>query len=70
VFAGNILRQPAYDKAEFRVVGDLTNTDRIMRRSFWIGVFPGLSNAMLDFAADSVIEFVTDPQNFTSTSAA
>ena len=66
MFAGNILRQPAYQSVDFRVVGDLENTDRIMRRSFWIGVFPGLTQPMLDFAADSIIEFVTDPRNFNS----
>lgn len=66
MFAGNILRQPAYQDVEFRVVGSLENTDRIMRRSFWVGVFPGLTRPMLDFAADSIIEFITDPQNFTS----
>jgi CDP-6-deoxy-D-xylo-4-hexulose-3-dehydrase len=69
MFAGNILRQPAYQHVEFRVVGSLENTDRIMRRSFWIGVFPGLTYPMLDFAADSIIEFVTDPRNFTSAGA-
>lgn len=66
MFAGNILRQPAYQGVDFRVVGNLKNTDRIMRRSFWIGVFPGLTPAMLDYAADSIIEYVTDPSNFTS----
>lgn len=58
MFAGNVLRQPAYRNIDFRVVGDLTNTDIVMRRSFWIGVFPGLTNDMLDFAADSIAEFV------------
>jgi CDP-6-deoxy-D-xylo-4-hexulose-3-dehydrase len=58
MFAGNILKQPAYRDVDFRVVGDLTNTDIVMRRSFWVGVFPGLSESMLDFIADSIIEFV------------
>jgi CDP-6-deoxy-D-xylo-4-hexulose-3-dehydrase len=58
MFAGNILRQPAYMNVDFRVVGDLTNTDIVMRRTFWVGVFPGLTKQMLDFVADSIIEFV------------
>jgi CDP-6-deoxy-D-xylo-4-hexulose-3-dehydrase len=60
MFAGNIMKQPAYRNIEFRVVGDLTNTDIIMRRTFWVGVYPGLTPPMLDFVADSIIEFVSD----------
>jgi CDP-6-deoxy-D-xylo-4-hexulose-3-dehydrase len=59
MFAGNILKQPAYRNVDFRVVGDLTNTDIVMRRSFWVGVYPGLTLLMLDYVADSIIEFVT-----------
>ncbi len=58
MFAGNILKQPAYRGVEFRVVGDLTNTDIVMRRTFWVGVFPGLTEPMLDHIADSIREFV------------
>lgn len=58
MFAGNILKQPAYRKVDFRVVGDLTNTDIVMRRTFWVGVYPGLTAPMLDFVADSIREFV------------
>lgn len=58
MFAGNILRQPAYRNVDFRVVGDLTNTDIVMRRTFWVGVYPGLTPPMLDFIADSIIDFV------------
>lgn len=58
VFAGNMLRQPAYRNVDFRVVGDLRNSDIVMTRTFWIGVFPGLTKPMLDFAADSIIEFL------------
>jgi len=60
MFAGNITKQPAYRDVDFRVVGSLSNTDIVMRRSFWIGVYPGLSTEMLDFAADSIAEFVGD----------
>lgn len=58
MFAGNLLRQPAYLGVDFRVVGDLTNTDIVMRRSFWIGVYPGLTDEMLCYAAESIREFV------------
>ena len=59
MFAGNVMKQPAYRDVDFRVVGDLTNTDIIMRRTFWIGVYPGLTTPMLDYVAESIIEFVT-----------
>ncbi len=58
MFAGNILKQPAYKGIDFRVVGDLTNTDTVMLRTFWIGVYPGLTNEMLTFAADSIKKFL------------
>lgn len=61
MFAGNILRQPAYRGIDARVVGDLTNTDIVMRRTFWVGVYPGLTPAMIDFIADSLLEFLDDP---------
>lgn len=70
MFAGNILRQPAYQDVEFRLVGNLENTDRVMRRTFWIGLFPGLTEPMLDFAADSIIEFITDTRNFAPSAVA
>ena len=58
LFAGNLTRQPAYRNVDFRIVGDLTNADIVMRRTFWIGLYPGLTAEMLDYAADSIIEFV------------
>lgn len=58
MFAGNITRQPAYANVDFRIVGDLTNSDVVMRRSFWIGVYPGLSTVMLDYVIDSIKEFM------------
>ena len=59
IFAGNLTKQPAYRNTDFRIVGDLTNTDIVMNRSFWVGVYPGLTPEMLDFVADSITEFVT-----------
>lgn len=58
IFAGNLMKQPAYRHVDFRVVGDMRNTDIVMNRAFWVGVYPGLTPEMLDFIADSIIEFV------------
>jgi Predicted pyridoxal phosphate-dependent enzyme apparently involved in regulation of cell wall biogenesis len=70
MFAGNILRQPAFKDIDVRIVGDLQNTDTIMRRTFWVGVFPGLTQPMLDYVADSILEFITNPANFRSAKGA
>ena len=59
MFAGNILKQPAYRDINFRVVGDLTNTDIVMMRTFWVGVYPGLTEPMLDYVVENIIEFMT-----------
>ena len=58
MFAGNIIKQPAYRNVDFRIVGDLTNSDVVMNRSFWIGVFPGLTTQMLDFVIQTITEFM------------
>jgi CDP-4-dehydro-6-deoxyglucose reductase, E1 len=60
LFGGNLLRQPAYKDCEYRVVGDLPNTDFVMNNVFWIGVYPGLTNEMLDFAAETMITFAAE----------
>lgn len=59
VFAGNLLRQPAYANVAHRVVGELSNTEIIMERAFWIGLYPGISDEMIDYTADVVERFVT-----------
>jgi len=53
LFAGNLTHQPAYRESSFRVVGDLTNSDFIMNRVFWIGVYPGLSRESLQYVVDT-----------------
>jgi len=58
MFAGNLLRQPAYEGWEHRVVGELPNSDFVMNQVFWIGVYPGLSREMLDFIVKTALEFV------------
>ena len=60
LFAGNLLRQPAYEGWEYRVVGEMTNTDYVMNNVFWIGVFPGLTREMLDYIAETAIDFVAN----------
>jgi len=59
LFGGNLARQPAYEGSEYRVIGDLPNTDYVMNQVFWIGVYPGLTVEMLDFVAETVLEFTT-----------
>lgn len=49
LFAGNLTRQPAYENVEYRVVGDLKNTDYIMKNTFFIGVYPGISQEKIDY---------------------
>src|SRR5215813_1270594 len=54
LFGGNLTRQPAYQGREYSVVGDLRNADFVMDRVFWIGVYPGIDSAMLDYMLESV----------------
>lgn len=59
LFAGNLLKHPCFDQMRssgegFRVVGDLANTDRIMNDTFWVGVYPGMTDEMIDFMAKTI----------------
>lgn len=54
LFGGNLLRQPAYRNIEHRVVGDLRNTDKIMRNTFWIGLHPALNKDQLIYSAETL----------------
>ncbi len=63
LFAGNLIKQPCFDEMRrqgegYRVAGELRNTDRIMQDTFWIGVYPGMSRAMLDDMADRIVEAI------------
>lgn len=57
LFAGNLTRQPYMIGRDFRISGELTNTDRIMHDTFWVGVYPGLNQEMLDFMASKLEQF-------------
>jgi CDP-6-deoxy-D-xylo-4-hexulose-3-dehydrase len=64
LFGGNLVRQPAFvqlkkDRPEsFRAVGDLAGADRIMNEAIFLGVYPGLSHAMLDYMIETIGKFV------------
>lgn len=60
LFAGNLTRHPAYLNQRFRVSGELTNSDIATERTFWIGVYPGLTIEMVDYMAASIRDFVRD----------
>ena len=57
LFAGNLTRQPYMKGRNFRISGELTNTDIVMNDTFWIGVYPGLSKEMLDFVIAKIEAF-------------
>ncbi|MBS4936887.1 MAG: lipopolysaccharide biosynthesis protein RfbH [Lachnospiraceae bacterium] len=61
LFAGNLTKHPCFDQMRqenrgYRVVGDLAQTDRIMNNTFWVGVYPGMSDEMIDYMAKTIIE--------------
>ncbi len=58
LFGGNILWQPAYQNIEHREVGSLSNSDEVALGTFWLGVFPGLNNEMIDYMIESIHQFV------------
>jgi CDP-4-dehydro-6-deoxyglucose reductase, E1 len=57
LFGGNLIRQPAYKDLNYRVIGDLSNTDRVMNNAFWIGLYPGLTEEMLKYTASILRQF-------------
>ena len=63
LFAGNLIKHPCFDVMReshegYRVVGELTNTDRIMKDSFWVGVYPGMNKEKLDYMAKVILEAI------------
>ena len=65
LFAGNLTKHPCFDQMRvsgtgYRIVGNLENTDRIMRDSFWVGVYPGMSDEMIDYMVKTMKDAVRD----------
>lgn len=63
LFAGNLTKHPCFDEMRrtgggYRIAGELTNTDRIMSDTFWVGVYPGMTDEMIDFMATSIKEAI------------
>jgi len=58
LFGGNLTRQPAYKNMPYRKVGQLANSDFVMNQVFWVGVYPGLTKAMIDYLLDSIKNYV------------
>ena len=63
LFAGNLIKHPCFDEMRatgegYRVVGELTNTDRIMNDTFWVGVYPGMTDEIIDYMAKVLKEAV------------
>jgi len=59
LLAGNLTRQPGYQGLEHRVTGELLQADRITEASVWVGVYPGITDAMVDWMAESIADFVS-----------
>ena len=57
LFGGNLTKQHYFKGRKYRIHGELTNTDLVMQRAFWVGVYPGLQAAMLDYIIDSFHDF-------------
>jgi CDP-6-deoxy-D-xylo-4-hexulose-3-dehydrase len=57
LFGGNMVRQPAYKDSTYRVIGDLKNTDYVMENTFWIGLYPGLTEEMFDYVISVIHQF-------------
>jgi len=57
LFAGNLTKQPYFSDIEYRIVGDLINTDITMNQTLWLGIYPGLGEDQLNYIADKVKDF-------------
>jgi len=57
LFAGNLTKQPYFQDIEYRIAGELTNTDITMNQTLWLGVYPGLKKEQLDYIIEKFVEF-------------
>jgi len=64
LFSGNLTKHPCFDEmrdsSRYRVAGELTNTDFIMNNTFWVGVYPGMTDEMIDYMANTIIDAVKE----------
>jgi CDP-6-deoxy-D-xylo-4-hexulose-3-dehydrase len=58
LFSGNLTKQPSFESVPYRVVGTLDNTDAVMENTFWIGVYPGITEPMIEYMIDSFGDFM------------
>ena len=63
LFAGNLIKHPCFDQLRasgkgYRVIGSLDNTDRIMKDTFWVGVYPGMTDEMIDYMSHCMLEYL------------
>lgn len=61
LFAGNLLKHPCFDELRkdqtgYRVVGDLSNTDTIMSKTFWVGIYPRMTDEIIDYMGEVITE--------------
>ena len=62
LFSGNLIRHPCFDQIRgtdaYQVAGDLDQTDYVMNNSFWVGVYPGMTDEMIDYMAKTILEAI------------
>ena len=62
LFSGNMIKHPCFDPVRntdaYRVSGDLSNTDFVMNNSFWVGVYPGMGDDVIDYMAETIVQAI------------
>ncbi len=57
LFGGNLIKQPAYENINYRIVDSLSNTDKVMKQLFWVGVYPGITEEKMDYMINEFVSF-------------